>query len=434
MEDKVYTISQVTGIIKRSLENNPELTSIWIKGEISNLTYHSSGHIYLSLKDDNAVISSAFFKYANKSLNFKLEEGMSILAFGGVNVFEKRGSIQFIIAMVRLEGVGEILKRIEQLKKRLLEEGIFDPSRKKKLPVLPRRLGIVTSPTGAAVRDIIKVATRRFPNFEIVIAPANVQGDDAALSIVRGIEVLNDPVLGIDIIIAGRGGGSFEDLLPFNEESVVRAFYNSKVPIISAVGHQIDHPLCDDAADYAASTPSAAAEMAVPEKGELQEYIDILNSKAYNAIKYRIREIHAKIESIRGLRVFKDPMEIVYNKEMLLSDAGNRLFLSMKETVSDYKNRFMLVPDIQMLMKNIFDKLKHKLEIAYQAVQMLSPKSVLERGYAIAGDLKGGIVKSINQLKEGDGINLIFYNGSADCSVDSIRKEVYFGREKKEDR
>jgi exodeoxyribonuclease VII large subunit len=384
------------------------------------------------LKDENSVISAVFFKYANKSLNFKLEEGMSILAFGGINVFEKRGSIQFIIAMVRLEGVGEILKRIEQLKKKLFEEGVFDPSHKKRLPVLPRRLGIVTSPTGAAVRDIIKVATRRFPNIEIIIAPAKVQGDDAAQSIVTGIEALNDPALGIDVIIAGRGGGSFEDLLPFNEEIVVRAFYNSKVPIISAVGHQIDHPLCDDAADVSAPTPSAAAETAVPEKGELQEYIDILNSKAYNALKYRVREAQAKIESIRGLRVFRDPMEIAYNKELVLSEAGNRLFFSMKEIVSENRNRLMLIPDVRIIMKNIFDRLKHKLEIAYQAVEMLSPKGVLERGYAIAADAKGGIIKGIGQLKVGDGINLILYNGSAGCSVDSIKKEVYFGREKKE--
>ncbi len=433
MEDKVYTISQVTGIIKKTLENNPELTSIWIKGEISNLTYHSSGHIYLSLKDESSVISAAFFKYANKSLNFKLEEGMSILAFGGINVFEKRGSIQFIIAMVRLEGVGEILKKIEQLKKRLFAEGIFDTSHKKKIPLMPRRLGIVTSPTGAAVRDIIKVATRRFPNIEIVIAPAKVQGDDAAPSIVTGIEALNDPALGIDVIIAGRGGGSFEDLLPFSDEMVVRAFYNSRVPIISAVGHQIDHPLCDDAADLSAPTPSAAAETAIPEKSELEEYIDILNSKAYNAIKYSTREMQARIETIRGLRVFKNPMEIVYGRELVLSEAGNRMFLSMRETVSDFKNRLAMVPDIRMMVNTAFNRLRHRLEMAYQAVQMLSPASVLGRGYAIAADLKGGTIKGIEEIKTGDGINLILYNGSAGCTVNSINKEVSFGREKKEE-
>ena len=227
----VYTISELTRIIKQTLADNPDLNSVWIKGEISNLTYHSSGHIYFSLKDNDAVVSAAFFKYVNKNLSFKLEEGMNVLAFGSVNIFDKRGTYQFIIAEVRLEGIGELLKRIEQLKKRLLEEGIFDASHKKKIPFLPRRIGIVTSPTGAAVRDIIKVAMRRFPNIEIVIAPAKVQGDLAAESVVRGIEELNNPEHRIDVIIAGRGGGSFEDLMAFNEEIVVRAFYNSRVPI-----------------------------------------------------------------------------------------------------------------------------------------------------------------------------------------------------------
>ncbi len=214
---------------------------------------------------------------------------MSIFAFGGVTVFEKRGSCQFNVAAVRLEGEGELQKRIEQLKKKLTAEGIFDQARKRPLPFLPKRIGIVTSPTGAALRDIIKVALRRFPNIEIVLAPAKVQGDDAAQTIVRGIEELNRPEHRIDVIIAGRGGGSFEDLMPFNEESVVRAFCKSPVPIVSAVGHQIDHPLCDDAADVAAPTPSAAAEIVVPVKQDL-----------FNEINYHIQRSLAGLETAPG--------------------------------------------------------------------------------------------------------------------------------------
>jgi len=269
MDDRIFTITEITRLIKQSLENNPLFNGILIKGEISNVTYHSSGHIYFTLKDEGAVISSVLFRYAGRSLDFRLEEGQSLLAFGSLSLFEKRGSYQFIVSQVRKEGMGELLARIEKLKKKLHAEGIFDPSHKKKLPFLPRRLGVVTSPTGAAFRDIIKVALRRFPGLEIVLAPAKVQGADAAVSIIRGIEELNRPRWDVDVIICGRGGGSFEDLMAFNDEGVVRAFYNSVVPIVSAVGHQVDHPLCDDAADHAAPTPSAAAEGAVPVMKEL---------------------------------------------------------------------------------------------------------------------------------------------------------------------
>jgi exodeoxyribonuclease VII large subunit len=241
-ENRVYTVTEITRSIKWKIEGSEEYKGVWIQGEIYNLTLHSSGHIYFSLKDDNAVINVTFFKNANRSLKFKLEEGISVLVFGNITLFEKRGTYQVNVFQVRLEGIGELQKRIEQLKKKLHQEGIFDPDKKKPIPMLPKRIGVVTSPTGAAVRDIIKVALRRFPEMEIVIAPSKVQGDDAAPTIAQAIEVLNDPACNIDVIIAGRGGGSFEDLLPFNEEIVVRAFFNSRVPIISAVGHQIDHP------------------------------------------------------------------------------------------------------------------------------------------------------------------------------------------------
>ena len=254
MNEKIYTITEITREIKNSLEQSPKFNQIWIKGEISNLTIHSSGHIYFTLKDENAVLSVTFFRYANKRLKFKLEEGMSVITLGGITVFEKRGSYQMNVQQVLLEGVGELQKKIEQLKKKLTAEGIFDIDKKQLIPFLPKRIGIVTSPTGAAIRDIIKVALRRFPTIEIILAPAKVQGDDAVPTIIRGIEELNEPKWNIDVIIAGRGGGSFEDLMPFNEEPVIRAFFNSTIPIISAVGHQIDHPLSVDAADIAAPT------------------------------------------------------------------------------------------------------------------------------------------------------------------------------------
>ena len=242
IQQKVYTVAELTRSIKRTLEGRAEFNNLWVKGEIFNLTVHSSGHIYFSLRDNDAVISAVFFRHANRNLTFKLKEGMNILALGSITVYEKRGSYQINVSMVKQEGLGELQKRIEMLKQKLAAEGVFSPERKRPIPFLPRRLGIATSPTGAAVQDIIKVALRRYPTIEIIIAPAVVQGVDAPVSIARAIEELNRPEYRIDCIIAGRGGGSFEDLMPFNEELVVRAFYNSRVPIISAVGHQIDHP------------------------------------------------------------------------------------------------------------------------------------------------------------------------------------------------
>lgn len=427
----VYTISEITRIIKKTLQETPELNSVWIKGEISNLTYHSSGHIYFSLKDNDSVVSAAFFKYTNKNLSFRLEEGMTVLAFGSVNIFEKRGTYQFIVAEVRLEGIGELLKRIEQLKKRLLEEGIFDALHKKKIPFLPRRLGIVTSPTGAAVRDIIKVAMRRFPNIEIIIAPAKVQGALSAESIVRGIEELNNPEHGIDVIIAGRGGGSFEDLMAFNEEIVVRAFYDSRVPIISAVGHQIDHPLSDDAADYAAPTPSAAAEIAIPVKTELIDYIEGLFSRSVNSLNYSIKDMQSRIARISDLRVFRNPMEIVHNAELILAEIENRMISSMKEIAAKYRNSFLALPDNIILIKNILRDKSHKLDIAYNIILNLSPAALLSKGYSLTMDMKGRIIKSIEGLKEGDNVNTVLKDGSFASTVNFVDKEVYIGKESK---
>ena len=431
MDDKIYTISEITRLIKKDLEENPALNNIWLRGEATNITYHSSGHIYLTLKDENAVISAVFFKYANKSLSFKLEEGMSIFAFGSINVFEKRGNYQIIITQVKLEGIGELQKKIEDLKKKLLAEGIFAPEHKREIPYLPRRIGIVTSPTGAALRDIVKVALRRFPNIEILLAPAKVQGEDAALSIVRGIEELNNPAWGIDVIIAGRGGGSFEDLMPFNEEMVVRAFYNSRVPIISAVGHQIDHPLSDEAADLAAPTPSAAAEMAIPVKLNVQEYLDHLKARSYVALLAYIREMNTRIEGIMSRRIFLHPLEIVYNQELILNDVENRMVSFMKERIAGKRNQFLMLPDLRRLMSTLIKDKKHRYSIALKNLDSLSPLAVLRRGYSIARDERGELVRSIRNVSSGDLLDLLLTDGIVNCTVNSKHSEVYLGKKEK---
>lgn len=430
LEYKILSITELTKLIKGHLENSPEFNNLWIKGEISNVTYHSSGHIYFTLKDEKAVLSVVFFRFANKKLKFKLEKGMSIFALGNVTVFEQRGSYQFNVVQVKLEGVGELQKQIEQLKKKLHAEGIFDPERKKKMPYLPARVGVVTSPTGAALRDIIKVALRRFPNIEIVIAPAKVQGADAATTITRAIRELNKPDHNIDVIIAGRGGGSFEDLMPFNEEIVVRAFFESRIPIISAVGHQIDHPLSDDAADLAAPTPSAAAELAVPVKFELEEYIQHLKARSYTSLLSLLRELKLRIDGVIGLRIFKNPLEIVYNQEMLLDDLKNRIVAALKDSISGNRNRFLQIPDLAMLMGSILKDKIHRYVVAIQNLENLSPLGILKRGYAVASSQSGTFIKSIRQIDKGEPLNLRLSDGTLHCTVNTKEGEIDDGKEK----
>ena len=422
-EVKFYTVTEINRLIKSELEGSPVFNNIWVRGEVYNLTYHSSGHIYFTLKDDGAVLSAVFFRYANKNLKFRLEEGMSVLVFGGITVFEKRGGYQINVLSARPEGAGELQKRVEQLKKKLAAEGIFDESRKRKLPFLPARLGIVTSPTGAAVRDIIKVALRRYPNIGIVVAPARVQGDDAPRSIARAIAELNRPELAIDVIIAGRGGGSFEDLFAFNEEIVVRAFYNSRVPIISAVGHQIDHPLCDDAADAAAPTPSAAAEIAVPVKSELIDEIIYLDNRISTALANGLNRSRSKVSSIVSRKIFRDPYEIINFREMSLGDAESRILHSMKNLISGKREQMLKVPDITGSEMRLLMNLRHRFELNVQAVHKLSPLSVMGRGYAIVTDSRNKIIKSVEKLNEGDTIGIRLSDGMVSAGVKSVTKE-----------
>lgn len=425
--ETVYSVSDITGILKQLIESTPQLNGVWMKGEISNLTYHSSGHIYFSLKDEGAVIQAVFFKHANKHLDFKLEEGMSVVVFGGVTVFEKRGSYQFIVYKIRKEGLGELLQKIEKLKEKLYKEGLFAPERKKPLPALPRRIGVVTSPTGAAIRDIIKVAMRRFPNIEIILAPAKVQGQGAVESIVTGIQELNNPQWKVDVIIAGRGGGSFEDLMAFNEEPVVRAFAGSTVPIISAVGHQIDHPLSDLAADVAAPTPSAAAEIAVPVKAELIAAIDTYTTRMVRRLAMMVESFANRIALITRRRVFQNPMSLVENYELTLADIENRLQALMQKRMTNARERLSRIKDLELIIKNRLQNYRHIFMMNASKLEHLSPVSVLKRGYSITiKDSK--VVSSIQTIHKGDGVRVIVYDGSMECDVQSVSREVDFGK------
>jgi len=417
-----FTVSEITKILKDEIENSPNFTSIWVKGEIYNLTYHSSGHIYFTVKDEGALLSAVFFRYANKNMKFKLEEGMSVLLFGGLTLFEKRGSYQMNVHQARPDGAGELQKRIEQLKKKLEDEGIFDPSGKRPLPLLPKRIGVVTSPTGAAIKDIIKVALRRYPNIEIILAPAIVQGDGAAKTIAAAIAELNRPRWNIDVIIAGRGGGSFEDLMPFNEEIVVRAFYNSRVPIISAVGHQIDHPLSDDAADAAAPTPSAAAEIAVPLKADLIDEIKYHLSRIENSLYQSLTDKKNIYKNLVSKKIFRNPMEIVNRRGMLLDEVENRLAALMRSSISRKREQLLRIPDISRLQKGLITSKKHQFHMRLQAIEKMSPLNIMKRGYSIAEDSSGAVIKSVENTAAGDKIEIRLQDGRIRSTVESVIK------------
>ena len=420
-ERKAYTVSALTKAVRAALES-PQFTSIWLKGEVSNLTYHSSGHIYFTLKDKDALIQVTFFRSANKNLKFKLEDGMSVFAFGGVTLFEKQGRYQFNALNVDLEGIGELQRRIEELKKKLSEEGLFSQDRKRPLPFLPHRIGIVTSPTGAAIRDIIKVALRRYPNIEIVLAPAKVQGWDAAAAIAKGIAELNKEKYGIELIIATRGGGSFEDLMPFNEEITVRAFASSRLPIVSAVGHQTDHPLSDDAADAYAPTPSAAAELAIPIKEDLLNETNYYLHRIHSALQNKMNAVRMRIENASGRRVLAGPEDLINKRELIVEDFENRMIASMKNMTAEKRRMLMRIADIKLLAEKNINNKTHKFHIAVQSLSNLSPLNVIKRGYAIALNSAKEIIRQTVDTAAGEKISVRIADGSLSCLVESINK------------
>lgn len=423
MQEKPFNVTEITRLIKGTLESHPVMSGIWIRGEIYNLTYHSSGHIYFTLKDEGASIQAAFFKNANKNLSFQLKEGMMVLVSGKITVFEKRGNYQVTVFQARPDGIGELQQRIEELKKLLMSEGIFNEDRRRPLPFLPRTIGVVTSPTGAALRDIMKVALRRYPNIHILLAPAKVQGDDAALTIVRGIEELNDPRWKVDVIIAGRGGGSFEDLLPFSEEPVVRAFAESRVPIISAVGHQIDTPLSDFAADRSAPTPSAAAEIAVPVKQELHDEINYMTLRSQRAVQAKLQQLQMRIDAASGRHVFESPRETLKIRAMQLISVTQRINGSIQSNIAHWRRTFSEVPSPAVPMRSNMARQSLRFSRALERLEALSPLAVLKRGYSYVTDSEKRIVRSVSALTRGDEVTLRFHDGYAAASIEKIKVE-----------
>ena len=388
MEKKIFTVTEITKYLKDILAQDPLVNDIWISGEISNFHHHSSGHMYFTLKDQNSAISAIMFKGYNSQLKFQLEDGLKVIAHGYISIYEPRGTYQFYIDFMEPAGKGALYLAFEQLKEKLEKEGLFDPVHKNKIPLLPKKIGIVTSPTGAAIRDILSVIQRRFPNISLLIVPTLVQGEMASEQLVKGIEYLNSRG-DIDLIILSRGGGSIEDLWPFNEENLARAIYNSSVPVISGIGHETDFTIADFVADLRAPTPSAAAELAISSRLELEKRIENSRERLSYAIGNKIREYRKRLEGLMERRVFARPEELFSKEIQQLDDLSRRLEWSMEKELNSRKEEFQF--------------LNGKLE-------SLSPLKTLARGYSISS-LQGKIIDSIDEVEIGQEIQIRVKDG-----------------------
>jgi len=391
-EQRIYSVSELTKAIKSELES--KFTGIWAEGEISNLATPRSGHSYFTLKDEGSQLRAVLFKYMGKRLKFQLENGMQVLVRGSISVYEPRGEYQLIVDYAEPRGAGALQLAFEQLKRRLTEEGLFDKKYKKPIPLLPKKIGVVTSSTGAAIRDILNVVSRRFANVHILIAPVRVQGAEAPGEIVRAIETLNQ-LPDIDVLIVGRGGGSLEDLWAFNEEIVARSIFASGIPVISAVGHEIDYTVSDFVADLRAPTPSAAAELVVQNKENLIHGVDTQTTRLKNAfvnLLFRLKET-AEQYTLR------------------LQDPRKRIS-ELQQRVDDFQHRLVTV------LRHFLEKKRYQLETSVGKLDSLSPLALLSRGYAIcrhATTLK--TIKTVTEVDAAEDVLVRLSDGELRCEV-----------------
>lgn len=395
----VLSVSQLNRYIKMNFDADENLANIFISGEISNFTNHyRTGHLYFTLKDDSAAVRAVMFNSSAKRLKFMPEDGMKVIARGRVSVYEASGQYQLYVDDMQPDGVGALNLAYEQLKEKLQKEGLFSELHKKPLPPYPEKVGVITSPTGAAVRDIINVLGRRFPYAEIVFCPVLVQGEGAHLQLTDAVNLFNSE-RAADVIIIGRGGGSIEDLWEFNDEGLARAVYNSEIPVISAVGHETDFTICDFVADMRAPTPSAAAELAVPDANELQYALSALKNRMFLNVSSGIADRRSRLEYLTSKGALKSPDE-------MLSNRSQRLDTAFSKMLSSYENRI--------------DGKKVEFISAATALSKLDPMSVLMRGFAFVSDKNGKNVYSSQVLAKGDKINVRFHDGSAVCEVKEI--------------
>ncbi len=401
MEHKIYGVEELTRYIKEVLSGDPTLKDLWVTGEISNFHHHNSGHMYFTLKDDSSRLDAVMFKGHNSNLKFAPEDGLQVTARGYIDVYVPRGEYQFYVQQMEPEGKGALYLAYQQLKEELEEEGLFAEEEKQPIPALPTRIGVVTSPTGAAIRDILSVVERRFKNTSVLIVPSRVQGTGAADEIVAGLNYLNEKE-NVDLIIVSRGGGSIEDLWPFNEEKVARAIYSSSLPVISGVGHETDFTIADFVADLRAPTPSAAAEVAVSDFLELERNMDNLSQRLTGSFAGVLENYREKINSIAGRQIFQRP-------ESLFAD-----YVQQIDSLSQ---------QLGWGMDKVFTGARRQCELLGGKLDTLSPLKTLSRGYSICTTEQGVTVKSIEQTREGETIYNRLLDGTIISEVQNIEEK-----------
>ena len=402
MARNVYTVKQVNSYIKNMFTQDFMLNRIYVKGEVSNCKYHTSGHIYFSLKDESGTIACVMFAGQRGGLSFHMREGQQIIVLGSVNVYERTGSYQLYAQEIRLDGEGTLYEKYQMLKQELEEMGMFAPEYKKAIPRYAKRIGVVTAPTGAAVRDIMNISARRNPYVQLLLYPAQVQGEGAKESIVRGIRMLETK--NVDVIIVGRGGGSIEDLWAFNDECVARAIFDCQVPVISAVGHETDVTIADYVADLRAPTPSAAAELAVWDYRQLQGYLDECRLRMNRSMTGTIR--------INRLRLKELDVRLSY--------------LHLRHKLQDQQQRLIeLEEELRTLMRDRVKEARHRLAIQIEKLNGLSPVRKLNQGFAYVEEADGGVVKSIRQVEMGDELTVYVTDGLIRTSVKAVQKKTY---------
>ena len=434
----VLKVSELTREIKDILEG--KFYDLWVEGEISNLRVPPSGHLYFTLKDDSSQIRAVLFRLQARGLRFILEDGLHVICCGRISVYEKRGEYQLILETMEPKGVGALQLAFLQLKDKLEKEGLFDPGRKKPIPLFPQAIGMVTSPTGAVIRDMLHIIERRFKNVRIVLYPVRVQGEGAALEISGGIDYFN-ALNEVDVIIVGRGGGSIEDLWAFNEEEVARAIDRSKIPIISAVGHETDYTIADFVADLRAPTPSAAAELVVKDKRQVKEMLDQWEDRLENQMLQILEESSAEVSYLR--KRLRDPKKMIEESILKVDDFINRIRLSTLLVLRRKKEKILhldqgltqrnpirgvenLRPVVSGLEKNLFQNIRYFLEMKKQTLRgvlgkldSLNPLAVLERGYSITRKVPSlKIIKDSSSVEAGEEVEVKLFRGALLCQVE----------------
>lgn len=398
----VYSVKQVNSYVKNMFSQDFMLNHIYVKGEVSNCKYHTSGHIYFSLKDESGTIACVMFASARSGLSFRMQEGQNVIVLGSVSVYERDGKYQLYAKEIILDGAGALYERFEALKKELEEMGMFAAEYKQPIPRYVNSVGIVTAPTGAAVRDIINISKRRNPYVQLILYPALVQGEGAAASIVRGIRMMEQQ--NVDVIIVGRGGGSMEDLWAFNEEAVARAIFECTIPIISAVGHETDTLISDYVADLRAPTPSAAAELAVYELSSVQIMCEEYKRRMYQQIRQRIDFSRRQTEQMAFRLKVAHPRQKLNEQRQYLADLDSRM---------------------RIRMNSALEESRHKLAIYIEKMKGLSPLQKLNQGYAYVTDKSGRTVRSIKDTKQGEVLDVYVTDGRVRTQVMDIYKEEY---------